>query len=367
MTITKEKNIITITIEGNKAYKIDINSGTIYGVSGKALKALPSLLGRELKRIRRTTTDVQALWVFADDSWWTYKDLYDNGIRATWLEHMQMLDKFQAINYPMTNCRNTLYVSKKDFDKFFSKFAKAYMADNSLIFEDYVEEAKKNCFLTDLKIDENMPYMTEGVVRLLKNWYDTEEFTNKQFKHIVRYLTFGQLYNCTLGQNFFGSPTILRQFKEYFKNCDFLNLDYTKDDFYKHYGYVAKIADERKNEILNAEIALQQNKRKNALTFETDLYTIVIPMTVEEFIAEGENNRNCVGSYGSYVARGSKNVVFVRSKADVNASLVTVDVDSKGDIVQYYTFGNRSVYYGENPALYEFRVAYQKHIKENWV
>lgn len=368
MKVIKEKNFIIFENDEGKISKLDMNTGIAYGVSGKALKSLNSDIFHTLKHYaRKYSVNTLALRAFAD-TYFTKNEVYINGcLTRKFKEMVLILDKFQAIGYTFENMNHrSVYAEIGDvaeFTKWFAPFSKAYKADNSITFRNWVEKQKSNNFLKILNI-ENNEYMNDAILTILRDLYENHNATPKQIKTIAKALTYGGLYRAFY-RGVYSTYYLSRILEDYIKCCNALEVEMEGTDLIKHYGLVAEMFVLRKDEMTNKLLA-KVKIDKPILNFEYGNYEVVIPTTIDEFREEGENNRNCVGGYADYVAKGNRFVVFVREKDNLKKSLVTCDIMTNGVINQFHTFGNCYVTATNNPALYAFKEAYQAHLLANW-
>jgi hypothetical protein len=276
---------------------------------------------------------------------------------------ISMLDKCQAIGYTVENSVYAEFDSMADFKKWFAPFSKAFKADNSITYKEWVKEQKANAFMSVVKIEDN-EYMNDTIMETLRELYEDYGATPKQLRTLAKALTYGGLYRA-FRKGVFGYYTLQNVMRDYLSKCNALEMEMNATDLVNHYGLVCEMYDLRKDEMTAK--TLQQIKDNNPmLQFEFGDYKVVVPTTVEEFKEEGKNNRNCVGGYVDYVVKGSRFVVFIRNKNNLDESLVTCDIMRGGAINQFHTFGNNYVSSTSNPALYEFKMAYQAHLYENW-
>lgn len=365
MKVIKEKNFIIFENENGKISKLDMNTGIAYGVSGKALKSLNTdmyyIIGHHA---RRYSKDIFALRAFAD-CYFSKNDVYRNGrLASRYLDMISMLDKCQAIGYTYEGGNvYTEFDSIEDFNKWFAPFSKAYKADNSIDYKEWVKKQKENAFMSAVKIEDN-EYMNDTIMETLRELYEDYGATPKQLRTIAKALTYGGLYRA-FRKGVFGYYTLQNVIRDYLSKCNALEIEMNATDLVNHYGLVCEMYDLRKDE-MTAKTLKQIKDNNPVLQFEFGDYKVVIPTTVEEFKEEGKNNRNCVGGYVDYVVKGNRFVVFVRHKDSLDESLVTCDIMRSGSINQFHTFGNNYVSATNNPALYEFKMAYQAHLLANW-
>lgn len=99
------------------------------------------------------------------------------------------------------------------------------------------------------------------------------------------------------------------------------------------------------------------------LCFEDDTYFVRVPAGKADFIREGEENNNCVGTFNYYELMLQKQifVVFIREKANPDKAFITCEISPRGKILQYLGRSNVEV-----PAADAFRKKYQAFLKENF-
>lgn len=71
--------------------------------------------------------------------------------------------------------------------------------------------------------------------------------------------------------------------------------------------------------------------------------TVVFPKSESDFIEEGNQQHNCVGSYPRIVREGNSVVFFIRNKDNINKSFITAECTSHG-LGQCFYSNNRPVY-----------------------
>ena len=136
-----------------------------------------------------------------------------------------------------------------------------------------------------------------------------------------------------------------------------------KGDFFRQYINAKRAYRINKDTLINKGIAINQQKRLKALSFENETFMVVVPMTKEELRTEGELQHNCVGGYGDRIAEGNRNVVFIRRKADPTKAYITCDIYTDGTINQYLTKYNQGVSADDAKEFYR---AYQEHLSTHW-
>lgn len=86
---------------------------------------------------------------------------------------------------------------------------------------------------------------------------------------------------------------------------------------------------------------LHQENLKDKVSYENDFFKVVVPITNTDILDEAEQQRHCVASYIDRIVKGETNIVFIREKSNLDASLLTVEIrDNK--ICQVRGFQNRA-------------------------
>ena len=133
-----------------------------------------------------------------------------------------------------------------------------------------------------------------------------------------------------------------------------------KPNILTNYGHICALYIEYQNAHLNERI--EKNNNKQFLNFQFGDFFARPLLTREDFHKEGEAQSNCVERlYMEKVANGQTYIVIVRANNAPEKSLVTCEVDLRGNIRQYLGFANSTV---TNEALREFRREYSKHLSE---
>ena len=111
-----------------------------------------------------------------------------------------------------------------------------------------------------------------------------------------------------------------------------------KDKHDKLQELVAEINFEKQNKAFSK--VAETNKELLQVLPENDKYIIVCPENGKDLINEGMALNHCVGSYvGAYVSCDSK-IFFVREKNSIEASYVTLELNSNNNLVQIRGFNN---------------------------
>lgn len=345
-TITKEKNILVII--GDKTqrrYTFDINTGVLYGCSGKALKTKPS----EAVRVTTDHSPIFTIYHYLMERWTTaqisanerYKKLLSFADTLTSLGYNTREISEWEIQY-----FNDAIVDEEATLKEVLKFCKETKENGGRIYyNDYVtikyreklEQALKQYDLTDTEkeliqfiirrknVEIKIPVLV-SYIKFLMPFYDNDHYS------------------------------IERKLVEYIRMCKDLNWEVKKGDFASLYVQTKLTYELNKQKIESEKLERNQPKK---LFFEDDNFTVIIPTTAEAFKLEAEAQNNCV--YRSYlpdVIGGYTNIVFIRKKTDIDTSYITCEVRN-GRIQQY--LGKYNNYVHDEEAI-EFKRKYQAYL-----
>lgn len=336
MEITKDKNILMITVEDNKCYKIDLSTLTMYGVSGKVLKNLPKPLqdGSFRYRIEETLPCKLAVAVVR---------LKENfGVNERVLQSLSLFERFLAVGLQVDSAtdiyrRFDMFSAIKLNGEFISFMKENFqgMVDMDTLLRYNMREFRNKYNLGERQFD-----MTYRIMQNCSGDMEMMEFIaiNIIHKHI------DMLDNWA---------SYCQQFIQMSKEME---RDWKKEKFiFDAYCRLKFEYEIWKNKTLNDRIAKKYNEK---WLFEYEDCFVVIPKSVEDFKNEGDNNSNCVAGYAERHADGQTIVVFIRKKSNPEKSYITCQLDSDWDINQFRTSHN-----GYPDALgNRFQRAYHQHL-----
>lgn len=110
------------------------------------------------------------------------------------------------------------------------------------------------------------------------------------------------------------------------------------------------------NEKIN-EAFRKRAKENEKYEWENDRFKVLIPHEITELYEEGRRLSHCVGSYGQYVADGSRIIAFIRKVDDVDTPLCTIEIRDN-QIVQARGYSNRPA--DNIPYVRKFMTAWAK-------
>ena len=263
---------------------------------------------------------------------------------------------------------HTDFISLKYIEAHFSDFVK-YMKDEEIFPNTPLENKYKNFqhwhtntgLIKKYNMENDTQFIKDVMLPLLTRGTIEEKKINILFWYLRNQLnTFfdGSVYTC-------------RDYLEtYVKMCDEINKPLEKGNFLSVYNATKREYDLRKAEIDMQKLADKYAKHSKVWEFETDKYCVRIPQTREDFIKEGQENRNCVGGYAERVMNpeNSCHVCFIREKEHPDHAFITADiyVNSSGTpyINQFLLKYNHGI--NHDGELIELRRQFEMWVVENW-
>ena len=345
-TITKEKNmLIIIGHNTNRRYTFDINTGVLYGCSGKALKTKPS----EVITFAINNSPIFAAYHHLIERF-TTRQISSN---SRHIKFLAFADTLTSLGYTTRDISvwemqyfNDAIFDEKDTLKEVLKFFKKEKEEEKVITYSNYTNAKFEAQIGTTIKQYNLTHEERDLIYLIFR----RGYVKIKIPVLVSYLKFLMPF---YDKNIYD---IERKLAEYVSMCKDLNWEPKKGDFGSLYVQV-KLTYELNKEKIEKE-KLEKNQPKE-LFFEDENFTVVIPTTGEEFKTEAEAQSNCVyRSYLPLVLEGKTNIVFIRKKTDVENSYITCEIN-EGRIVQYLARFNN---YVRDDNAQEFKKKYQTYL-----
>lgn len=351
--VVKERNLIKFYVEKDKApYVLDINTGVLYGRSGKDLQRTPNGMNRLIENTYLQSAVLTYMYRIHSG----YGKPYSNF--RNYVDGLKFYDKLDALNilskeqlkWGLETSSNYINFINENFKEFVKYVRENENGNSTYVMEKFCREyqfviwCKKHNVICD-------EYVTVDMIKPMAN----TQFTDEQIKVCLYYLRKG-LYVVT-------NNRYVDYMVNYFRWCDKLGKPYAKGDFIREYATTKKEFEFRQKEFDNIDITRNQMARKNALEFSYGGLKVIIPTTVDEFINEADQQNNCVARmYMPRVIENTTNIVFVRKENELKKSYITCEVRD-GHIIQYLAKNNSRVY---DELGLEFKQLYQNHLDENW-
>ncbi len=384
MEINVNKGIISFsyvnpTTGKTLSYRYDINEGIFENSKGKVintitakkacLKELGSLIGETnywgsiIKYHPTTTLTLAAFFSGQKENFHCFK------------ECVQMANKLDSLKLPnlVKKMGSQAYALYSLNDKHIKAFAQWYRTipngntvyiSNFLDYYNELELAKNYSFLKDITDKKELEY-----IKALLNLDNFKQASKiEQDTMIYYYITRGMYKIPLYEEKVFGRYRTNRELTtilEYIRLCKGMGKTPQKEkDFYREYKDTLTTYYFSKEKYDTKAMYDNYEKQRKAFTFSYGNYEIVVPQTPQDIIREGELMHHCVGGYVNDIVQNKTYIVFVRNKQDLTIPYITAQVKLNGELGQYYLAYDRYISLKED---YEFKDAFQKHLKANWV
>lgn len=303
-SLTKEGSTIVILVdEREQPFKYDCKNNVLYSFTGRAIKRMNPILNNAtgnkgegividsirqalkgdycpLRRIEMFMSCLDLVWTD-----WALPDECPKGyIKWAKANNKQItresLAEFREIEFAKTapkelvNFLNSIPENVKDDIRYYQDFINNYSIEQKMtVVRIFKSSVKEICWSLS---------------------YDMDEFFHTVHKYRDRNIDFS---------------TIVDTNRSFTKNKEILENFYNK---------------ERNQKVI--EFEKQFTEIEN---LSNDIYTVIVPTTIEAFNDEGRQQNNCVGYYyHDRIARHSDIVYFIRKKKNVNHSYITNRFDT---------------------------------------
>ena len=384
MKITKEKNFINFEVEENKVYRMDINTGDIIGLKGKALVNMPKAVNTALAEAEY---GIFALTPLISEAGFYFGNLHMDTVK-NFLPLMKLLDALQSVGYVPSDTEidgqkwscgrakslrphELKNVNPHEFLKWAErKEAEGYKTNfNSLVtyIVEIINEKKKSLFIPKTEREAEILETTFKTQILDYVTYDILEKELEFYKLIFKMYSQNKFYEVDKNYDtsrLYRSYNGLKMCKNIADQIITICNDWEKPlpmkDPYRF--YVDNVEsyrlwkEEQKDEIFKA------NQFKKDLTFTYGEFTVVIPTKTMDLVEEGQKMHHCVGNggYAQGVIDGRYNIVFIRRKDNVDTPYITAQIYKDGTFGGYYKAWDKAI---NLPEDFEFRTAYLNHLK----
>lgn len=355
---TKDKNIITFTIDGaNGVYKFDLSSGIFYGLKGNPVKTNPkkSAIANMFYPYRNCNQGSQlayTLYYMFDYNHHTNR--FTSYVSA--LSVAERLDNMGLVSQMLTNeALVEIGNNWKEFLDYLKTRTAEQVENKTFRYHDYcsyskVAKAKKRWGANVISL------FPENVFARLCDYSEIYDYTADEMTLCAYYLVRGKMFD------FMGGDC--RRLCEYISLCKGMNKEPQKvNNFMREYCETKAEYELRKIEYDNKRIAENYAKHRKAFEFEYGDFIIVCPTTANDLITEGRNMHHCVGGYVDQIVNGRDYIVFVRHKDKPEECYLTCEIYTDGTIGQYYLAYDRCI---REKADIDFKNAFANHLKENW-
>lgn len=361
----KEKNLIVVDNPNGKGeYKLDINTGIVYGLRDKPIKTISGqLIDCFYETVKGTelALAIQTIVLNKRDCLSnTLKDFCKVLQTADSLDNLGLSTNYYYYNYPVMIMK---LISEMNFIKEYSNFVK--IQKNNHVINYNLQDFNKWYTLQKLykkfntMINVNFYLSIDNINYLL----NLDKRSTQSFK--VNFIDNG-LFNAIDDLDM--QSTFIAKFQNYITWCNYLNEKVTtKDNFWKEYKRIKKAYTAQKELIDKEQFIKAINMHKNEMEFEFGDYQVVIPKEPDDIKREGMSMHHCVASYAKDCINFSNPyrsyIVFIRNKNDLNKCYITCEI-CNGKIGQYYLAYDKPITKEEDLI---FKQKYQEHLNKCWI
>lgn len=347
----KNKNLFIITLDNGKQTYYDFSDNTFHGISGRVVKGFNKEAMIFLKTKKRSFLD--AYFVEREASWSPYRNIklwspamvetiYSLFSEQYSVSTLVTIAEF-CYYYNYTLDKKGVKVLKEALQSLENKngkinylnYEKINWTVNNILYKDFPD------FI--LKLFGKIPNKIEKII--------IEDIKKIVFRYEHENWDSFSEYSCM--SNFTG-----KCLADYIELCELLHKERT----YKNLFLSICLMEKEKELIVNDQTI---NYQKSAnLFFENDDFTVLIPTTAAEFIAEADYQHNCVfRTYFPYVQKSKTHIVFIRKKEDINTPYITCEINNNGKIIQYLTKYNKPITKNDD---FNFLAEYQEFLHTNF-
>lgn len=362
MNIWKEREKIYILRTGaNKPYTLDLEQGILYSMIGKPLKMVSSQLQIELSTYARLSLDTLGLataffLLSLNNNSSHISHPRNKGIYTTFNQVISISSE-KAVLLAKNNGYN-LYRNIAEFSPEMQKTFLRALSKNELEEYDYhlyewVENYKEKAIA---------PYLE-------KSHYHFADFEKKMLTYAFsRNMDYFKLLLYVTERGWakvLGTRYLEDIMWRYCENCKDLNIKINKEkDMMAEMVKVHNIHLARSMEISDKKISDFMSPLKDKLFFENEEFQVIVPMTKQEFLDEGESQNNCVARmYLPKVEHKERIIVFIRKKSDLSKSYITCEIYTDAFHIGQFLGKNNSCFDTDSKEN-AFRQMYQEHLKK---
>ena len=348
-TYRKDRNFIIISLNevaGN--YRLDINTGILYGVKGNPIKTCPhkNEVRNMFSNYRQNNSNLeQALYRMIDNC--TATSQY-----ARYASSLLVADKVDGLGAGLLDLYGDHYTYVGDHIKELVTYLKDENNTNSFNFHTFkawcdFEKVKKSLgSVANLLTAE----MYSEIINRLPN------ITAEELGVCAYYLVRGKYWEYHNGR--------IGNLIQYIETCRLMEQAPQKvNNFMREYCETMKIYNLRKTEFDNKKLAFNYAKHAKAWEFEYGDYVVSIPTCGQDIVTEGKLMHHCVGGYVQRVVDNDCYICFIRHKDTPTTPYITCQVYLDGRIGQYFLAYDRYISSDEDIA---FKSAFANHLAEVW-
>lgn len=364
MTITKEKNLISITNEKHQTYVININTGDFIGLRGAPIKTFPAhrqYIVSALYDHNSNLYECLARVISCD---------HETSALTRQLDILQLTEKVDAVGIYSKD----LWYYIRDYSDIISKNFALYVAEAKKALEkgSSLDRSWHYNFAKTAEQKARAKYIGEIAEDFDDNFYrvfcndDYGRYTKEEWS-VIHYYWHSQYleeFSKYADRDRLETSLFMTRLREYLDYCKDLKKKPNKQpNFVREFVEARREWVLRKTEFDNAKIKVNYEKQAKAFEFAYGDFVVVVPTCAKDIIDEGTNMHHCVGGYVQGVVDNETYIVFIRHKDTPNKCYLTAQVTLDGCLGQYYLAHDRRITSADDR---EFKEAFANHLRETW-
>lgn len=347
--VEKNKHLFVVTLDNGKKTYFDFVDHNIYGVSGKVVQNFNA----EAKKILKSKEDDNflAMYFYERTLTWPCRDTLKEWPISLVETIYSLYGNRYSVNV-LSGIAEFCYKKNFKLDKkgvrILTEALSSMEIDGNHSFR-YLDSRELERKI--LEISYNLP----AVVIPFISHADSKEMRNYIVEDAQK-IAFR--YEHENWNYLDGNGLVCHCVYRYIQLCNLLHHERTYKNLYQSLCMMEK------EKALMADKMCLEHQKSAPLFFEDENFTVLIPVTADEFKKEADYQDNCVFRlYYPKVKNCSTHVVFIRKKSDIDTPYITCEVSNCGNIIQYLTRFNRDVADDDAKA---FKIAYQKFLHEHF-
>lgn len=346
-TISKNRNLVSITLDDNRTYVFDVNTAELKGLRGQPLKQYPSNFLAEVRTYRWNCTNRDFLYRLVT--------IFDNHKLSNLRNLATMLKTADSLNnmgIPVGGLFEGAFEAIAENIPLFVRLYKECGEDVDNAYRMYRQEKERIDSVAKYGIKVYQALSDD--IQLLRSML-RGNFTKEEAEAVAYIWTNGKW------GEFGGGYSKIFDYIELCRKIE--KTPQHNSNFVREFVETQREYEARKKVYDTEAIHRNYARKANAFNFSFGGYTIVTPTCGEDIINEGKNMHHCVGGYVDDVVANSTYIVFVRPIDNPSACYITCQVDRNGRIGQYFLAYDKYISKAEDKA---FKEAFAKHLAENW-
>lgn len=368
----EKENIYIYSGNAERYYRININTGEMFGQTGRKLtsaKQITNILGLYLRKDYLPLTLALAVGACELCSFTAYPEEADTKSLSDSLTTFYSVVGEEATKIRVGSLRGWV-IHLRDFAPYTKYFKKVWELTNEKYpnatvnsqFNNWFSEMKNygraysmfGCSLEDIK-----KLMPEAYYNSFNQFFINCQLTHFSKEEIDIMLYYG------IKQKIFSSnlrgTNLICYLAKYISYCRDINKKPVKTaSFTREFVETCQAWSILKAEIDNKKIADNYARRAKFWDFSYGDFIVKIPTCGEDLVEEGQKMHHCVGGYVNSIVDGKTYICFIRHKDNPDKPYITCEIRPEtGKIGQYFLAYDKYISSSED---IEFKTVYQEYL-----